>query len=77
MDFLFGLAISGIGQKAAGTGTLIGIGKEKAGKIWYRALTVYFTPFTNYFMARLAPFKQQKTCTLIVRLNLLIKLGLQ
>ncbi len=47
-------------QKATGSGTLIGIGKEKAGKIWYRALTVYFTRLTNYFMARLATIEAAK-----------------
>jgi Zn-dependent metalloprotease len=33
--------------------TLAGIGRAKAGKIWYRALTVYFTSSTNYAGARL------------------------
>lgn len=47
-------------QKATGSGTLIGIGKEKAGNIWYRALTIYFTPLTNYFMARLATIQAAK-----------------
>jgi Zn-dependent metalloprotease len=47
-------------RKATGSGTLIGIGKEKAGNIWYRALTVYFTPLTNYFMARLATIQAAK-----------------
>lgn len=47
-------------QKATGTGTLIGIGKEKAGNIWYRALTLYFTPLTNYFIARLATIQAAK-----------------
>lgn len=32
--------------------TFAGIGREKAGKIWYRALTVYFTANTNYAGAR-------------------------
>lgn len=39
---------------AHGTGTLTGIGREKAEKIWYRALTVYMTSSTNYAAARAA-----------------------
>ena len=31
-----------------------GIGRAKAGKIWYRALTVYFTSSTDYAGARVA-----------------------
>ncbi len=34
--------------------SLSGIGKDKAGKIWYRALTVYMTSNTNYAGARVA-----------------------
>lgn len=34
--------------------TLAGIGRDKAGKIWYRALTVYMTSDTNYAGARVA-----------------------
>ncbi|MFJ4421604.1 M4 family metallopeptidase [Streptomyces bobili] len=34
--------------------TLTGIGREKLGKIWYRALTVYMTSSTNYAGARTA-----------------------
>lgn len=34
--------------------TVTGIGREKAGKIWYRALTVYMTSSTNYAGARTA-----------------------
>ncbi|MDC0711334.1 M4 family metallopeptidase [Stigmatella sp. ncwal1] len=34
-----------------------GIGKDKAGKIWYRALTVYFTSSTKYAAARTATLK--------------------
>jgi Zn-dependent metalloprotease len=37
-----------------------GIGKEKAGNIWYRALTIYFTPLTSYFMACLATITAAK-----------------
>jgi Zn-dependent metalloprotease len=33
---------------------LAGIGRAKAGKIWYRALTVYFTSSTGYAGARAA-----------------------
>ncbi|MFM2035925.1 MAG: hypothetical protein RL459_1190 [Pseudomonadota bacterium] len=39
---------------ASGTGTIVGIGSEKAAKIWYRALTVYMTSGTNYTSARTA-----------------------
>jgi len=34
--------------------TVSGIGRDKAGKIWYRALTVYMTSSTNYAGARTA-----------------------
>ncbi|MET8470858.1 M4 family metallopeptidase [Streptomyces sp. NPDC006422] len=37
--------------------TLTGIGKEKLGKIWYRALTVYMTSSTDYKGARTATLK--------------------
>jgi Zn-dependent metalloprotease len=37
-----------------GDSTITGIGREKAGKIWYRALTVYFTSSTTYPGARTA-----------------------
>ncbi|MGM9512937.1 M4 family metallopeptidase [Roseateles sp. DB2] len=39
---------------ATGTGSLTGIGRAKAEKIWYRALTVYMTSSTNYAGARSA-----------------------
>ncbi len=39
---------------ATGTATLAGIGRAKAEKIWYRALTVYMTSGTNYAGARSA-----------------------
>jgi zinc metalloprotease ZmpA len=39
---------------ATGTGTVAGIGRTKAEKIWYRALTVYMTSNTNYAGARAA-----------------------
>ena len=39
---------------ATGTATLAGIGRAKAEKIWYRALTVYMTSSTNYAAARTA-----------------------
>jgi Zn-dependent metalloprotease len=38
----------------AGIGTLSGITRAKAEKIWYRALTVYMTPGTTYANARTA-----------------------
>ncbi|MGW6912271.1 M4 family metallopeptidase [Kitasatospora sp. NPDC054939] len=37
--------------------TVTGIGRDKAGKIWYRALTVYFTSTTNYAGARTGTLK--------------------
>ncbi|MER8183774.1 M4 family metallopeptidase [Kitasatospora sp. NPDC094015] len=37
--------------------TLTGIGRDKAAKIWYRALTVYMTSTTNYKAARTATLK--------------------
>eukprot|EP00590_Aulacoseira_subarctica_P009945 CAMPEP_0172418434 /NCGR_PEP_ID=MMETSP1064-20121228/4929_1 /TAXON_ID=202472 /ORGANISM="Aulacoseira subarctica , Strain CCAP 1002/5" /LENGTH=825 /DNA_ID=CAMNT_0013157375 /DNA_START=446 /DNA_END=2923 /DNA_ORIENTATION=- len=39
-------------QIAKGSDTLVGIGIEKAQAIWYRALTTYFTPWTDYPGAR-------------------------
>jgi Zn-dependent metalloprotease len=40
--------------KTCNATTFAGIGRAKAGKIWYRALTVYFTSTTNYAGARAA-----------------------
>lgn len=37
---------------ATGTGTLAGIGRDKAARIWYRALTTKFTSSTSYAGAR-------------------------
>ncbi len=37
-----------------GNTSLAGIGRDAAGKIWYRALTVYMTSSTNYAAARTA-----------------------
>ncbi|WP_405021002.1 M4 family metallopeptidase [Kitasatospora sp. NBC_00070] len=37
--------------------TVSGIGRDKLGKIWYRALTVYMTSGTNYAGARTATLK--------------------
>ena len=39
---------------ASGSGSLAGIGRAAAEKIWYRALTVYMTSSTNYASARAA-----------------------
>lgn len=36
-------------------GPLAGIGRDKAGAIWYRALTVYMTSLTNYAGKELSP----------------------
>ena len=42
---------------ATGTGTLAGIGRAKAEKIWYRPLTLYMTSSTNYAAARTVTLK--------------------
>lgn len=42
---------------ATGSGTVTGIGRAKAEKIWYRALTVYMTSSTNYAAARTASIR--------------------
>jgi Zn-dependent metalloprotease len=39
---------------------IAGIGRTKAAKIWYRALTVYFTTDTNYAAARVATISAAK-----------------
>jgi zinc metalloprotease ZmpA len=49
--------VSGNTRVATGSGTLAGIGRAKAEKIWYRALTVYMTSSTNYSGARTATLK--------------------
>ena len=46
--------VSGNTKTASGAGTLVGIGRDKAAKIWYRALTVYMTSSTVYSGARTA-----------------------
>ena len=46
--------VSGNTRVATGTGTVTGIGRAKAEKIWYRALTVYMTSSTTYAGARTA-----------------------
>ncbi|MFI5688596.1 M4 family metallopeptidase [Streptomyces sp. NPDC051636] len=40
--------------------TVTGIGRDKLGKIWYRALTVYMTSSTNYAGARTATLNAAK-----------------
>ena len=40
--------------KASQPSSFVGIGRNKAEKIWYRALTVYMTSNTNYAKARIA-----------------------
>jgi zinc metalloprotease ZmpA len=44
-------------KTATGNGSLTGIGRTNAEKIWYRALTVYMTGSTNYLGARTATLK--------------------
>jgi Zn-dependent metalloprotease len=46
--------VSGNTKTATGTGSVTGVGRDKAAKIWYRALTVYMTSSTNYAGARAA-----------------------
>jgi zinc metalloprotease ZmpA len=46
--------VAGNTRTATGNGSLTGIGRAKAEKIWYRALTVYMTASTNYAAARTA-----------------------
>jgi len=46
--------VAGNTRVASGTGTVAAIGRAKAEKIWYRALTVYMTSSTNYAGARAA-----------------------
>jgi len=44
--------VSGNTRVASGSATLTGIGRDKAAKIWYRALTTKFTSSTTYAGAR-------------------------
>lgn len=46
--------VAGNTRVATGTGTLTGIGRNAAAKIWYRALTTKMTSSTNYAGARAA-----------------------
>ncbi len=52
--------VAGNTRVATGTGTLTKIGRAKAEKIWYRALTVYMTASTNYAAARTATINAAK-----------------
>jgi zinc metalloprotease ZmpA len=49
--------VSGNTKKATGSGTVKGIGRAKAEKIWYRALTVYMTSSETFARARLSTIK--------------------
>jgi len=49
--------VTGNTRVATGTGSVAGIGRAKAEKIWYRALTVYMTSSTTYAGARAATIK--------------------
>jgi Zn-dependent metalloprotease len=49
--------VAGNTRVATGAGTVAGIGRAKAEKIWYRALAVYMTSNTNYAAARQATLK--------------------
>ena len=46
--------VAGNTRVATGNGSVTGIGRAKAEKIWYRALTVYMTSSTDYAGARAA-----------------------
>jgi len=46
--------VSGNTRVASGTGTVVGLGRAKAEKVWYRALTVYMTASTDFAAARAA-----------------------
>ena len=46
--------VAGNTRVATGTATLTGIGRAKAERIWYRALTVYMTSSSNFAAARAA-----------------------
>lgn len=58
--------VAGNTRVATGTGTLTGIGRNAAAKIWYRALTTKMTSSTNYAGARTATIAaaQELTATL-------------
>ncbi|WP_374565014.1 M4 family metallopeptidase [Ideonella sp.] len=49
--------VSGNTRVATGNGTLTGIGRDKAGKIWYRALSMYMTSSETFAKARLDTVK--------------------
>ena len=48
---------AGDSRVATGQGTVAGMGRQKAEKVWYRALTVYMTSSTNFAAARVATLK--------------------
>jgi Zn-dependent metalloprotease len=54
--------INGVGYDSptCNGSTVTGIGRDKLGKIWYRALTVYMTSSTNYAGARTATLNAAK-----------------
>jgi Zn-dependent metalloprotease len=49
--------VSGNTRVATGNGSVTGIGREKAGKIWYRALATYMTASETFAKARLDTVK--------------------
>jgi zinc metalloprotease ZmpA len=49
--------VSGNSRVATGTGSVAGIGRADAARIWYDALTKYMTSGTNYAGARVATLK--------------------
>ena len=49
--------VAGNTRVATGNGTLAGVGRAKAEKIWYRALTLYFTSSTTFAGARAATLR--------------------
>jgi Zn-dependent metalloprotease len=54
MDHTPSVCKAGDTKSGTGTGSLTGIGRDAATKIWYRALTVYMTSSTNYAGAKTA-----------------------
>ncbi|GGN56256.1 peptidase [Streptomyces albiflavescens] len=54
--------INGVGYNSptCNGSTVTGIGRDKVGRIWYRALTVYMTSSTNYAGARTATLNAAK-----------------
>lgn len=59
-NHMFWLLAQGGRSKCDGS-TVIGIGRDKAGRIWYEAITNWMTPSTNYAGARQAMLRAAET----------------